>query len=49
MRDHAALLLGETEGIIKILDGRDVPTLDPSQAAYIDEWRIAIEPENVST
>ncbi|KAL3499560.1 hypothetical protein ACH5RR_038653 [Cinchona calisaya] len=39
----AALLLGETEGIMKIVDECDFPILGPTQAAYIDEWRIAIK------
>ncbi|CAA3033563.1 uncharacterized protein LOC111391085 [Olea europaea subsp. europaea] len=43
---QAALLLGETEEILQILQLREIPSLDPDNAAYIDEWRIFIEEHN---
>lgn len=35
---QAARLLGETEEILKILQQHELPSLDPDQAAYLDEW-----------
>lgn len=42
----AALLLGETEDIIALLQQRDWPILAPDQAANIEEWRALIKLEN---
>ncbi|XP_059657518.1 uncharacterized protein LOC132304039 [Cornus florida] len=37
---HAAQLIGEMEEILKILQERKLPSLDPAdKLAYIDEWR----------
>ncbi|CAA2980211.1 uncharacterized protein LOC111391085 [Olea europaea subsp. europaea] len=43
---NAALLLGETEEILQILQQREMPSLDHDEAAYIDEWRTFIEDDN---
>ncbi|CAA3012329.1 uncharacterized protein LOC111391085 [Olea europaea subsp. europaea] len=42
----AALFLGETKEILKILQQREIPSLDPDEATYIDEWRTFIEEDN---
>ncbi|KAK2977782.1 hypothetical protein RJ640_029978 [Escallonia rubra] len=42
----AARLLGETEAILNTLQQRELPTLDPNQVAYIDEWRTSIKQNN---
>ncbi|KAK4489470.1 hypothetical protein RD792_005279 [Penstemon davidsonii] len=36
---HAAVLLGESEEILQLLEQRELPNLGPGKAAYIDEWR----------
>ncbi|KAG8378841.1 hypothetical protein BUALT_Bualt07G0026700 [Buddleja alternifolia] len=44
---EAALLLGETEEILGLLQQRELPVLlDCDQAAYIEEWRAFIKKEN---
>ncbi|XP_059659035.1 uncharacterized protein LOC132305409 [Cornus florida] len=43
---HAAQLLGETEEILKILQQRELPNLNPDKVAYIDEWHALIKQEN---
>ncbi|KAL0318475.1 UNVERIFIED_CONTAM: hypothetical protein Sangu_2003700 [Sesamum angustifolium] len=40
---QAALLLGESEEILEILQQREIPNLDPGKAANIEEWRACIE------
>ncbi|KAL0417094.1 UNVERIFIED_CONTAM: hypothetical protein Slati_3541300 [Sesamum latifolium] len=40
---QAALLLGESEEILEILQQREIPNLDPEKAANIEEWRAYIE------
>ncbi|KAK4437250.1 hypothetical protein Salat_0058900 [Sesamum alatum] len=40
---QAALLLGESEEILEILQQRDIPNLDPEKSADIEEWRAYIE------
>ncbi|XP_011072156.1 uncharacterized protein LOC105157446 [Sesamum indicum] len=42
----AALLLGETEEILALLQQRELPFLDPDRAAYIEEWRALMKKEN---
>ncbi|CAA3033562.1 Hypothetical predicted protein [Olea europaea subsp. europaea] len=42
----SAFLLGETEEILQILQQREIPSLDPDEAAYIDEWRTFIKEDN---
>ncbi|KAL8041980.1 hypothetical protein ABFX02_09G020200 [Erythranthe guttata] len=36
---QAAILLGQSEGILEILQPRGLPEIDPKEAAYIDSWR----------
>ncbi|CAA3028474.1 uncharacterized protein LOC111402214 [Olea europaea subsp. europaea] len=36
---QAAILLGETEEILEILQQREIPSFDPDKAAYVEEWR----------
>ncbi|CAI9787316.1 unnamed protein product [Fraxinus pennsylvanica] len=43
---QAALLLGETEDILQILQQSEIPSLDPGKLACIDEWRTFIEGDN---
>ncbi|CAA2956575.1 uncharacterized protein LOC111391085 [Olea europaea subsp. europaea] len=43
---QAALLLGETEEILQILQQREIPSFDPDRAAYIDEWHTFIKEDN---
>ncbi|KAK4383055.1 hypothetical protein Sango_2813300 [Sesamum angolense] len=40
---QAALLLGESEEILEILQQREIPNLDPGKAANIEDWRACIE------
>lgn len=40
---QAALLLGETEEILEILQQRELPSLDQDKIAYIEEWRACFE------
>ncbi|KAL0440971.1 UNVERIFIED_CONTAM: hypothetical protein Sradi_0036000 [Sesamum radiatum] len=40
---QAALLLGESEEILEILQQREIPNMDPGKAANIEEWRAYIE------
>ncbi|KAL0318482.1 UNVERIFIED_CONTAM: hypothetical protein Sangu_2004400 [Sesamum angustifolium] len=42
----AALLLGETEEILALLQQRELPILDPDRAAYIEEWRALMKQVN---
>ncbi|KAL0417118.1 UNVERIFIED_CONTAM: hypothetical protein Slati_3543700 [Sesamum latifolium] len=42
----AALLLGETEEILALLQQRELPILDPDRAAYIEEWRALMKQKN---
>ncbi|KAG8378857.1 hypothetical protein BUALT_Bualt07G0028300 [Buddleja alternifolia] len=43
----AALLLGETEEVLGLLQQRELPVLlAPDQAAYIEEWRALFQQEN---
>ncbi|KAL0405455.1 UNVERIFIED_CONTAM: hypothetical protein Slati_3859400 [Sesamum latifolium] len=39
---EAALLLGETEEILQLLQQCEVPISDPVRAAYIEEWRASL-------
>ncbi|KAL1568200.1 hypothetical protein AAHA92_03599 [Salvia divinorum] len=39
---RAAILLGESKGILEILQQREFPSLDIEKAAKIDEWRASI-------
>ncbi|GER38511.1 hypothetical protein STAS_15027 [Striga asiatica] len=43
---QAALLLGESEEILQILQKRELPRLDPEKAADIEEWRSLMEQDN---
>lgn len=43
---QAALLLGETEEILQILQQREIPSLDPGKLACIEEWHTFIEEDN---
>ncbi|KAI3454477.1 hypothetical protein Pfo_011140 [Paulownia fortunei] len=43
---QAAVLLGESEGILEILQQRKLPSLDPEKAANIEEWRVFMEQDN---
>ncbi|CAA0820913.1 Unknown protein [Striga hermonthica] len=43
---QAALLLGESEEILQILQKRELPRLDPEKAADIEEWRSFMEQDN---
>ncbi|CAA2961751.1 uncharacterized protein LOC111391085 [Olea europaea subsp. europaea] len=43
---QAALLLGETEEILEILQQRELPSLDPDKIAYIEEWQAFLEQDN---
>ncbi|CAI9773782.1 unnamed protein product [Fraxinus pennsylvanica] len=43
---QAALLLGESQEILQILQQHRTPSLDPDQAAYIEKWRTFREQEN---
>ncbi|XP_059657520.1 uncharacterized protein LOC132304041 [Cornus florida] len=45
---HAAHLLGETEEILEILQQRELPSLNPDQAADIDEWRASMKKKDPS-
>ncbi|KAL9155668.1 hypothetical protein ABFS82_09G020100 [Erythranthe guttata] len=36
---QAAILLGQSDEILKILQPRGLPGIDPKEAAYIDSWR----------
>ncbi|GLT78394.1 hypothetical protein SLA2020_499310 [Shorea laevis] len=45
---RAVHLLGQTEKIIKLLEQKTLPTLDPDQMADIDEWRVSYKLENPS-
>ncbi|KAK4383056.1 hypothetical protein Sango_2813400 [Sesamum angolense] len=40
---QAALLLGESEEILEILQQREIPSMEPGKAANIEEWRAYIE------
>ncbi|CAA3008010.1 Hypothetical predicted protein [Olea europaea subsp. europaea] len=43
---QAAVLLGETEEILEILQQRELPSLDPDKIAYIEEWQAFLEQDN---
>ncbi|XP_021901868.1 uncharacterized protein LOC110817574 [Carica papaya] len=43
---HAAFHLGETDKILKILEQKTFPKLDPDQMACIDQWRLSYKLEN---
>ncbi|KAL5551128.1 hypothetical protein UlMin_001304 [Ulmus minor] len=43
---HAVFVLGKTEKILKILEHREVPNLDPDERANIDKWRLLHAPNN---
>ncbi|KAL3640515.1 hypothetical protein CASFOL_015483 [Castilleja foliolosa] len=43
---QAALLLGESEEILEILEQREVPIMDHEKAADIEEWRAFVEQGN---
>ncbi|XP_059659034.1 uncharacterized protein LOC132305408 [Cornus florida] len=43
---HAARLLGETEEILDILQQRELPSLNPDQAANINEWHASMKKED---
>ncbi|XP_059657514.1 uncharacterized protein LOC132304038 isoform X2 [Cornus florida] len=45
---HAAHLLGETEEILEILQQRELPSLNPDQAADINEWRASMKKKDPS-
>ncbi|KAL7098491.1 hypothetical protein ACP275_09G020900 [Erythranthe tilingii] len=40
---QAAILLGESEEILEILEKRELPRLDPKKAGDIEEWRAFME------
>ncbi|KAL8053607.1 hypothetical protein ABFX02_05G082700 [Erythranthe guttata] len=40
---QAAILLGESEEILEILEKRELPRLDPNKAGDIEEWRAFME------
>ncbi|KAL8465471.1 hypothetical protein ACS0TY_034831 [Phlomoides rotata] len=42
----AALLLGETEEILALLQHHELPILSPDQAINIEDWRAILEQEN---
>lgn len=44
---QAALLLGESQEILQILQQHRTPSLHPDQAAYIEKWRTFREQENL--
>ncbi|XP_073121355.1 uncharacterized protein [Henckelia pumila] len=46
---QAAILLGESEHILEILEHHQSPGLDPDKAAYMEEWRASILASNDET
>ncbi|KAF3448353.1 hypothetical protein FNV43_RR09066 [Rhamnella rubrinervis] len=40
---HAVFVLGKTENILKILDNKALPSLEPHQMACIDAWRLSLK------
>ena len=43
---HAVFILGKVEEIVKIIDYKEVPSLDSHQMACIDEWRLSFNKSN---
>ncbi|KDP39857.1 hypothetical protein JCGZ_03388 [Jatropha curcas] len=43
---HAAFLLGETEGILKLLNQKELPRLGPDEMACIEDWRALQQQKN---
>ncbi|KAL6515357.1 hypothetical protein OROHE_018989 [Orobanche hederae] len=41
--EAAARLLGRSEEIIRKLEGRELPSMDPNKMAFIDEWRLHLK------
>ncbi|CAI9784986.1 unnamed protein product [Fraxinus pennsylvanica] len=44
--EEAACLLGETQGILKALQKREIPSLSPDRSVYIDQWRALLKHGN---
>lgn len=44
---RSALLVGKTKDILKIIQHRELPNILADQSAYIDQWKLTLQPTNL--
>ncbi|CAN4077957.1 unnamed protein product [Withania somnifera] len=44
---RAALLVGKSEEILKIIQHHELPNISADQSAYIDQWKFTLQPTNL--